>query len=113
MPGTLTVTQAGSSLALSASNGTSVLGQTTTFTAQVAPISPGTGQPTGTVTFLADNVPIATVPVNPTTGRASFDTASLGVGSHAITATYSGDAEFHVEPIRNRRRERVALPPRR
>jgi autotransporter-associated beta strand protein len=94
VPGTLTVSKASTAAALSVAIGTPVFGQSTTFTAQVAPISPGAGHPTGTVTFLVDAVPIATMPVNPTTGQASFSTSTLGVGSHTITATYSGDASF-------------------
>jgi large repetitive protein len=61
---------------------------------QVTPVIPSTGHPTGTVTFFADGNPVATATVNPATGQASFSTASLGLGSHTITADYSGDSNY-------------------
>jgi autotransporter-associated beta strand protein len=94
VPGTLTITKASTSTGLSGATSTSVVGQAVSFTVQVAPVSPGAGSPTGTVTFSVDGNPVATEPVNATTGQASFSTASLGHGSHTITAAYSGDANF-------------------
>ena len=94
MPGTLTISQAGTSAGLSGSASTSVVGQAVTFSVQVAPVGPGAGQPTGTVTFVVDGNPVATSAVNPATGQASFSTASLGHGPHTITATYAGDSDF-------------------
>ncbi|MGP0063297.1 MAG: beta strand repeat-containing protein [Isosphaeraceae bacterium] len=95
VPGTLGVDKAGTSATVTGAIRTSVFGQTTTFTAQVAPVSPGAGQPTGTVTFLVNGTPIGTAALNPTTGQASFSTSTLGLGSHTITATYSGDSDFN------------------
>jgi sugar lactone lactonase YvrE len=69
-------------------------GQNVTFTATVTTGS-GTGNLTGTVTFydgatvLAANVPLAAPGA---TATATFVTASLAVGKHAITAAYSGDS---------------------
>jgi autotransporter-associated beta strand protein len=94
VPGTLTINQASTSAGLSSSASTSVVGQAVTFSVQVAPVSPGAGQPSGTVTLLVDGNPVATTAVNPATGQASFSTASLGRGPHTITATYAGDSEF-------------------
>ena len=94
VPGTLTVAKAGTSAALSETAGTSVIGQPVTFTVQVAPISPSTGHPTGTVSFFADGNSLGTAAVDPATGQASISTASLGSGSHAITADYSGDSNY-------------------
>ena len=71
-----------------------MIGQPVTFTVQVAPISPSTGHPTGTVTFFADGNSLGTAAVDPATGQASISTASLGSGSHAITADYSGDSNY-------------------
>ena len=88
------MTKASTAVDLNAAASTSVVGQTTTFTLQVAPISPSAGKPTGTVTFLDNGAPTATVPLDPATGQASFSTASLGLGPHTIAATYSGDADF-------------------
>ncbi len=94
VPGTLTVLQASTGASLSESVGSSVVGQGVAFSVQVTPVSPGAGAPTGTVTFSVDGSPVATAPVDPATGRASFTTASLGRGTHTIAATYSGDADF-------------------
>jgi hypothetical protein len=64
--------------------------QTTTLTATVS--AAVTGSPTGTVTFFDNGVPIGTaVPV--VGGQAQLTTLLLS-GSQAISATYSGDANF-------------------
>ncbi|HEY0701193.1 MAG TPA: Ig-like domain repeat protein [Candidatus Acidoferrales bacterium] len=64
-------------------------GQSVTFTATVAPAS-GSTTPTGTVTFY-DNASLAGTQTL-SGGVAQFSTASLTTGAHAITASYSGDA---------------------
>ncbi len=72
----------------------SVFGQPVTFTATVAAVAPGTGTPTGTVTFFdgATSLGVGTL-LSPGVWRIS--TAALTVGSHPdITADYSGDANF-------------------
>ena len=100
VPGTLTITQAGStggstgSSISSVSVSTVVAAHTDTFTAQVASLTPGAGHPTGQVTFLIDGTPIATVAVNPATGQASFSTSSVGLGPHLVMAIYTGDSVF-------------------
>jgi hypothetical protein len=68
------------------SSATTILsGQSVTFTATVA----GTN-PTGTVTFSDGSTTLATQ--NLSSGRASYSTSALSVGSHEISAAYSGDA---------------------
>jgi len=67
----------------------SVPTQAVTFTATVTGSS---GTPTGTVTFSVDGV--AGSPINLANGVASFATATLTPGTHKITATYNGDANF-------------------
>jgi autotransporter-associated beta strand protein len=64
-------------------------GQSVTFTAAVAAIAPGTGIPTGLVTFFDGGSSIGTTSL--IGGAATFPTSSLTVGSHKITATYNGD----------------------
>ncbi len=76
---------------LGASPNPTVYGQSVTLTATVAPVS-GTGTPTGTVTFKDGATTLGSSPLN--TGSATFPTSSLAVGSHSITAAYSGDAAF-------------------
>jgi hypothetical protein len=78
---------------VSASLNPSVLGQSVTFTAIVTPNS-GNGTPTGTVQFQIDGVSIG-APINLSrTGAAIYSTAALAVGTHTITASYSGDSNF-------------------
>lgn len=77
----------------------SVYGQTVTFTATVAALAPGAGSPTGTVTFIISptgGIPVPQAPVALVSGVATFMTSALSVpGSpYALTATYSGDANF-------------------
>ena len=69
-----------------------MFGQPVTFTATVSPVG-GSGTPTGTVTFQEGSTTLASS-VTLVSGQATFSTASLSVGSHTITASYSGDASF-------------------
>jgi streptogramin lyase len=59
-------------------------GQSVTFTATVTPSTA-----TGTVTFMDGAASLATV--RTTAGVATFPTTTLALGSHSITAVYSGD----------------------
>jgi streptogramin lyase len=68
---------------------TSVVGQAETLTATV--ISQG-GVPTGSVTFLDGNSVLGTAQVN-ADGQAKL-TVSLGVGTHALTASFVGTGDF-------------------
>jgi hypothetical protein len=85
--------QSATSTVIGSSVNPSVFGQGITFTASVTAIAPAAGTPTGNIRFLADGTEIATVPLD-ATGAASFTTSTLAVGSHRITAVYSGDANF-------------------
>ncbi len=85
--GSLMVNPAGVSLSLSSSRGKSTQGRSVTFTATFA----GTGA-TGTVTFLDGETVLGDT--TPTDGTATYTTSKLPVGSHSITAVYSGDANF-------------------
>jgi subtilase family protein/Big-like domain-containing protein/IPT/TIG domain-containing protein len=76
---------AGTTTALSSSQNPSNSGQAVRFTATVTGASP-----TGTVTFLDGGAQIGSATL--AGGVATFTTASLGVGSHSITARYGGDA---------------------
>ncbi|HKV40609.1 MAG TPA: Ig-like domain repeat protein, partial [Blastocatellia bacterium] len=65
----------------------STFGQSVTFTATVAS---GSGIPTGTVTFTEGATTLASnVAVNGS-GQATFSTTTLAVGSHTITASFTG-----------------------
>ncbi len=89
------VPPAPSTTALDAAPDPSVYGQAVAFTATVSPSVPGAGTPTGSVTFEDDGVALpgsSTVALSG--GTASLATSALAVGSHSITAVYSGDASF-------------------
>ena len=64
-----------------------------TFTATVTAKSPGGGIPTGTVTFKDGPSTLGTATLNGS-GQAMFTTSTLAAGSHPITASYGGDANF-------------------
>src|SRR5207253_1274995 len=70
----------------------SVFSQPVTFTATVAANAPGSGTPTGQVTFSIDGAAQALVPL--TAGKATYTTSALTGGGHQVTASYSGDGNF-------------------
>ncbi|HLI77368.1 MAG TPA: Ig-like domain repeat protein, partial [Acidobacteriaceae bacterium] len=78
-----------SSIALTSSANPSVSGQNIIFTAQMK----GNPLPTGSAAFRDSSAVLATVPLD-STGTASLAIASLAVGTHAISVTYSGDSNF-------------------
>jgi len=73
---------------LTASPTTAVSGQSISFTATVAPTA-GTSLPTGMVTFQDGSTAIGTSPL--TSGSGALAVSSLSVGTHSLTAIYSGD----------------------
>lgn len=90
---------------LISSTNPSNFGQIVTYTATVSTGS-GTGALTGTVTFsdgtttLQAAVPVTLASTDSTTAyyTAIFSTPALAVGSHTISATYSGDAKHFANP---------------
>jgi hypothetical protein len=91
----LTINPDATTTVVSSSANPSDYGQAVTFSVTVTANPPGSGTPTGTVTFLDGGTVLGTVAVD-ATGHASFTTApfALAVGNHAITAVYSGDGNF-------------------
>ena len=87
----INVQKAPTTTTLVTSNPSASVGEPVTFSAQVVPNT--TGVPTGTVTFYADGVAIGTVEIN-ASGVATLSISTLLAGTHAITAIYSGDANF-------------------
>jgi hypothetical protein len=87
-----TVNQAATTTALVSSVNASVFGQSVTFTATVSANAPGSGTPTGSVTFRDGSTTLGTVTLSG--GVASYTTAKLATTSHAITATYNGSGSF-------------------
>jgi autotransporter-associated beta strand protein len=93
--GTLTqvVNQDSATSAVVSSANPSVFGQSVTFTATVTANAPGSGTPTGTVTFLDGSTTLATEALDGS-GDADFTTSALAIGDHSITVVYNGDSDF-------------------
>jgi hypothetical protein len=93
---TQTVATASTNTVVTSTANPSVTGQSVTLTATIGVTAPGAGTPTGTVQFVVDGTPNNPVSVNTTAGvtTASLSIASLGVGTHAVMASYSGDGNF-------------------
>lgn len=84
----------GTSDVLTSSVNPSTLGQSVTFKASVsATVKGAPGTPSGTVTFRDGSAKLGTVTVR--NGLAFFSTSKLSVGTHNITANYSGDSNFN------------------
>lgn len=87
---TLTVIPEPSTVTLISSLNPSILGSAVTFTAKAA--SQGTGIPlTGSFTFFDGSTQMGQS-VQAANGSATFSTNSLALGTHGITAVYSGNA---------------------
>jgi ELWxxDGT repeat protein len=89
-----TVNQASSLTVLTSAPSPSVLGQPVTFTATVQAVATSSGTPTGTVDFRDGSTDLTQGGVTLSGNQATFLTAALSVGSHSITAVYSGDSNF-------------------
>ncbi len=89
---TQTVKQAGTTTGVVSSLNPSVAGQAVTLTATVSPVSPGSGTPSGTATFMDGSNTLGTATLSG--GTASFTTSALSVGTHSIKIVYGGDANF-------------------
>lgn len=90
---TETVNKGGTTTTLTASPNPGVLGSPVTFTATVNVVAPATGTPTGSVTFLDDTTPLATVTLN-AARQATLTASTLTLGPHKIKVSYAGDARF-------------------
>jgi Bacterial Ig-like domain (group 3)/Beta-propeller repeat/Planctomycete extracellular len=91
------VKQASTKTTLVSSHASSPFGQPVTFTATVNPVAPGSGTPTGTVTFMDGSTVLGTVTL--INGKATFTTSTLTKGKHSITANYTGDIDFLASPL--------------
>jgi hypothetical protein len=79
--------QGNTTVSVSSTPNPSSAGQSVTFTATVS----GTGgTPTGSVSFAEGTTVLASNVAVDGTGKASFSTSTLAVGSHTITATFTG-----------------------
>ncbi|MGH9909628.1 MAG: Ig-like domain repeat protein, partial [Nitrososphaerales archaeon] len=89
---TQTVNKGSTTTAVTSSVNPSASGQSVTFTATVSPVSPASSTLTGIVTFRDGTTAIGTGTLSG--GVAMFTTTTLAVGSHSITAVYSGNVNF-------------------
>jgi hypothetical protein len=80
----VTVTQASANITLAGSQASSTQGQNVSFTATIDGVSPS-----GTVTFMDGGTSLGLVSLS--AGQATLTTSSLAIGTHSITAIYSGD----------------------
>jgi hypothetical protein len=79
--------------AITVASSSLVANASVTFTATVKASSPGSGTPTGTVTFIIDGVAMATNPM--TSGKATLTLGNgLSAGTHTVEVEYSGDTDF-------------------
>ena len=85
---TQTVNKANTTTTLSSSSNPSAFGSTVTFTATVSSTTA-----TGTATFKDGSTTLGTG--NVSNGVATYSTSSLAIGSHSITAVYSGDSNYN------------------
>ena len=95
-----TVSQASTTTVVASSTNPSTFDENVTFTATVTVASPGStaaANPTGTVTFFDNGNPIGSGTLSTGGGvtTASLTTSTLNVGTHPITASYSGDGNFN------------------
>jgi len=98
---TQTVNKAATSVALSKSpTGNSVFSESVTFSVTVTVSSPGSGTPTGNVTFekggtgCGSGTDLLSTRSLDSDGKAIYATADLAVGTHTIRACYGGDDDF-------------------
>ena len=90
---TINVQQASTTTSVNAGAPSSLFGQSVTFTATITVVTPGAGTPTGTVIFMDGLNELGTGTLD-SAAAATFTTAALALGSHSITAVYSGDTNF-------------------
>ncbi len=89
--GTLAITEAGTTISLSAGSASINPGQSVTLTAQVVSVT--TGTPTGSVNFYDGATLLDTAVLTGNTASFSITTLSAGT-THQLTAVYSGDSNF-------------------
>lgn len=91
----VTIAKAATATALSASTGTSVVGQPVTYTATVSIVGAGAGTPSGAVTFGVTGADAVTVPVGADGIATAVITTTLATAiAQPVSAQYSGDANF-------------------
>ena len=90
-----TISKAQTTTAISSNPSSPVVGQDVTYTATVAPVAPGAGIPSGTVTFTGAGGTLCTPTLNQSApDTASCDTTYTSTAADTVTAKYAGNADF-------------------
>jgi hypothetical protein len=89
---TQTVNQDTSTTSVTSSKNPAKHNQLVTFTSTVVARSPGTGTPTGTVTFKDGAATLGSGSLS--SGKATYSTSTLSTGTHQITVLYGGSLSF-------------------
>ena len=93
------VGQANTTVGIVSNANPSVSGQSVTFTATVSVTSPGSGSPTGNISFRDNGTNIGTCAAQTVTANvATCSISTLSVSTHPITAVYNGDGNFSASP---------------
>lgn len=87
-----TIVKASTELTLTSGKNPAPKGSTGTLKATVKTLAPGGGTATGTVTFREGETVLATIPLS--SNSVTYPLKSLGVGTHNITAIYSGSSNY-------------------
>jgi hypothetical protein len=91
---TQTVQKAQTSTVVTSSNNPAASGQATVFTAQVSPVAPGAGVPSGTVLFTVNGLPLGGARPLVAGIATSPSFSALTPGTYKVQAQYSGDGNF-------------------
>ena len=89
---TQAIVKASTTVTLTSTSNPAPNGSTGSLKATVKAVAPGTGTPTGTVTFREGETVLATVPL--ASGAAKYFFKPLPPGSHEIVATFGGAANY-------------------
>jgi hypothetical protein len=91
----LPVAQASTGLSVSATPSAARVGQTISLSATVSPVAPGSGTPTGSITFRGKSGTLCVASLNEASpDTATCSTAYAGPTTDSVTATYAGDSNF-------------------
>jgi FKBP-type peptidyl-prolyl cis-trans isomerase len=86
------VSAASTTTTVTLSSSTAVMGQSVTISAKVAPVSPGAGVPSGTVTFKDGTIVLGTGTLS--NGVATLSVYNLFQGTHSITAAFAATTSY-------------------
>jgi hypothetical protein len=93
----LVIAKANTTTTLTSSQNPATISQPVTFTATVAAVAPGTGVPSGVVTFLNQGNPAGNATL--VAGVATLTLVAITPGSHTIVAEYDGDTRFNPSTV--------------